>query len=176
MGWVPGQTLLKPLEKFFMTSFIAKMISATVLTVTLSFGLTSISSAYQPPAKPEIYVVMFRADWCAPCKIVEPRLGQALAGLHDPAIEYVNIDISGGQGEWNSHAVFDRQIVPQYNKWLGVTGFAAIIDADTKRTLGCVNMNYNAEAMQIHIQNLKRLALTNQPNFDLTCPEANNPV
>ena len=159
-----------------MTSLITKLLSAAVLVVAFSLGLSSVSFADQPAVKPDIYVVMFRADWCAPCKVVEPRLSQALAGLHDPAIEYVNIDISGGQSEWNSHAVFDRQIVPQYNKWLGVTGFAAIIDADTKRTLGCVNMNYNAEAMQIHIQNLKRLALKNQPNFDLTCPEANNPV
>lgn len=159
-----------------MTSVIAKIISAVTLIATTSFGLSFTSSAYQSASKPEIYVVMFRADWCAPCKVVEPRLEQALAGLHDPAIEYVNIDISGGHGEWNSHAVFDRQIVPQYNMWLGITGFAAVIDADTKRTLGCVNMNYNAEAMKIHIRNLKRLALENQPNYDLTCPEANNPV
>lgn len=159
-----------------MTFFIPGKIYAALITVTMFLGLTSVSSAYQATAQPDIYVVMFRADWCAPCKIVEPRLSQALAGLHDPAIEYVNIDISGGQGEWNSHAVFDRQIVPQYNMWLGITGFAAIIDADTKRTLGCVNMTYNIEAMEIHIRNLKRLALKNQPNMDLTCPEANNPV
>ena len=159
-----------------MTSLFTKFLSAAVLALAFSLGLSSVSFADQPAVKPDIYVVMFRADWCAPCKVVEPRLSQALAGLHDPTIEYVNIDISGGQGEWNSHAVFDRQIVPQYNMWLGITGFAAIIDADTKRTLGCVNMNYNAEAMQLHIQNLKRLALKNQPNFDLTCPEANSPV
>jgi thiol-disulfide isomerase/thioredoxin len=159
-----------------MTSLFSKIIPAAVLVMILSLGFSSGSVAYPPAVKPDIYVVMFRADWCAPCKVVEPRLNQALAGLHDPAIEYVNIDISGGQGDWNSHAVFDRQIVPQYNMWLGITGFAAIIDADTKRTLGCVNMNYNAEAMQIHIRNLKRLALKNQPNTDLTCPGANNPV
>lgn len=158
-----------------MTSLFKKMMASVCLALAVVLGSAVAGSAYQTP-HPDIYVVMFRADWCGPCKIVEPRLSRALAGLHDPGIEYVNIDISGGNGEWNSHAVFDRHIVPQYNMWLGITGFAAIIDADTKRTLGCVNMTYNQEAMQIHIRNLKRLALKNQPNYDMTCPKANNPV
>lgn len=140
------------------------------------FGLSLPAKAEQATVQPDIYVVMFRADWCAPCKIVEPRLSEALATLQDPKIEYVNIDISGGSGGWNANAVFDREIVPQYNMWLGITGFAAIIDADTKQTLGCVNMNYNTDAMTMHIRNLKKLALSNQPNTDFTCPEANNPI
>ncbi|MEL6686937.1 MAG: thioredoxin domain-containing protein [Pseudomonadota bacterium] len=125
---------------------------------------------------PDVYVVMFRADWCAPCKIVEPRLSDALHSLQDPRIEYLNIDISGGNGSWNANAVFDRGIVDQYNRWMGVTGFAAIIDADTKRTLGCINMTYDTAAMTTHIRNLQNQAQRNQQSFDLTCPEPNNPV
>ncbi len=146
-----------------------------IIATSLALGLSSVSSAYQP-AQPDIYVVMFRADWCAPCKIVEPRIDEALATLQDPKIEYVNIDISSGNGDFNANTVFDRQIVRQYNMWLGVTGFAAIIDADTKQTLGCVNMTYNTDAMTAHISNMKKLAVNNTPSFDFTCPEANNPV
>lgn len=148
----------------------------TFAVLAIGLGLSSFTAAYPSNAQPDIYVVMFRADWCPPCKVVEPRISEALATLNDPKIEYVNIDISSGNGEWNGHAVFDRQIVAQYNKWLGVTGFAAIIDADTKQTLGCLDINYNTDAMTMHISNMKRLALTNQPNFDFTCPEANNPI
>ncbi|MGB3455719.1 MAG: thioredoxin domain-containing protein, partial [Litorimonas sp.] len=125
---------------------------------------------------PDVYVVMFRADWCAPCKIVEPRLSQALRSLGDSRIEYVNIDISGGHGAWNANAVFDRGIVDQYNSWMGITGFAAIIDGDTKRTLGCLNMNYETDAMATHIRNLQHQAQRNQQSFDLTCPAPNQPV
>jgi thiol-disulfide isomerase/thioredoxin len=125
---------------------------------------------------PDVYVVMFRADWCAPCKIVEPRLNQALNSLRDPGIEYVSIDISGGHGDMNAHTVFDRGLVKQYNAWMGVTGFAAIIDGDTKRTLGCVNMMYDTQSMAMHIKNLKTFAIANQPTMDVTCPEPNNPV
>lgn len=153
------------MKKLFKTA-----ISATVLTL----GLGSIGNTMQPT--PDVYVVMFSADWCAPCRIVEPRLNEALLNLRDPGIEYVNINISRGNGDVNAHTVFDRGIVSQYNTWLGVTGFAAIIDADTKRTLGCVNMNYDASSMTMHIKNLKSLAQSNGTSFDMTCPEPNNPI
>jgi thiol-disulfide isomerase/thioredoxin len=153
-----------------MKTLLKTAIAATALT--LGMGSTANSMAKTP----DVYVVMFRADWCAPCKIVEPALGQALSKLRDPGIEYVNIDISRGNGDLNAHTVFDRGLVKQYNSWMGVTGFAAIIDGDTKRTLGCVNMTYDAESMAMHIKNLKTYAMANAESFDITCPAPNNPV
>jgi len=134
------------------------------------------TEAYTPnPA--EMYVVMFRADWCGPCKIVEPNIDRALSKLADTQIEYITIDITTpARSERGAHLAFDRNIVPQYNSWMGVTGFAAIIDADTKRTLGCVNMVYDAGAMAMHIKNLKTYAVSNQVTQDVTCPEPNNPL
>lgn len=151
-----------------MKNFVKPALSA----ITLTIGMSSLAQAYQPQT-PDVYVVMFRADYCAPCKIVEPALSQALRNLNDPRIEYVHIDIGSGNGERNAHLVFDRGIVPQYNTWLGVTGFAAIIDGDTKQTLGCVNMKYDADSMAVHIRNLQTAAQRNQPSFDLTCPAPN---
>lgn len=148
--------------------FAASFVTATTVAQAQTYRTAK--------AVPDVYVVMFRADWCAPCKIVEPRLSEALRTLQDPRIEYVNIDITGGSGSWNANAVFDRGIVDQYNRWMGVTGFAAIIDGDTKRTLGCVNMTYDAAAMTTHIRNLQSQAQRNQQSFDLTCPEPNRPV
>lgn len=145
-------------------------------TFTILFVLLATSFTYSnAQQRPDIYVVMFRADWCAPCKIVEPNLHQALTNLNGPGIEYVVIDITTPLlSERSAHSAFDHNIVQQYNQWMGVTGFAAIIDANTKQTLGCVNMQYNAQAMTAHIRNLKTYALANQPAFDLTCPAPNN--
>lgn len=151
------------------------LLKTGIAAVAFSLGLSSFSHAYQAQT-PDVYVVMFRADYCAPCKIVEPALSQALNNLADPLIEYVHIDIGAGNGERNAHLVFDRGLVKQYNKWLGITGFAAIVDGDTKQTLGCVNMTYDAGSMAMHIRNLQSAAQKNQMSFDLTCPAANNPV
>lgn len=154
-----------------MKNFLKSLIPSALLTL----GLGGAANAYNFNT-PDIYVVMFHADWCAPCKVVNPALDQALKQIRDPRIEYVRIDISGGNGDYNANAVFDRGIVQQYNMWLGVTGFAAIIDGDTKQTLGCVNMTYDAQSMAMHIRNLQAAAQQNVATFDLTCPEANNPV
>lgn len=146
--------------------------------IALSFILLAashITAKAQVQNMPELYVVMFRADWCAPCKIVEPNINQALHSLRDPSIEYVTIDISDPNlSEISAHHAFDRQIVPQYNRWLGVTGFAAIIDATTKTTLGCVNMQYAPDDMAAHIRNLKTYAVVDKAALDFTCPEPNN--
>ena len=148
---------------------------SALAALMITFGLGSMAAAYQPQT-PDVYVVMFRADYCAPCKVVEPALNQALTTLRDPRVEYVHIDIGAGNGEQNAHTVFDKGLVQQYNMWLGVTGFAAIIDGDTKQTMGCVNLNYDASSMAMHIKNLQTLAQSNQSNFDLTCPAPNNPI
>ena len=151
------------------------LVKASIATLALTFGMSSFSNAYTG-STPDVYVVMFRADYCAPCKVVEPALYQALDTLADPRIEYVHIDIGAGNGEKNAHTVFDRGLVQQYNNWLGVTGFAAIIDGDTKQTLGCVNMTYDSASMAMHIRNLQGAAQQNQPSFDITCPAPNLPI
>jgi len=141
-------------------------------------GLSSLFAASIPAqaqSQPELYVVMFRADWCAPCKIVEPSIAQALNILGDPSIESVTIDITTPQdSEISAHRAFDRNIVSQYNSWLGVTGFGAIIDATNKQTLGCVNLKYTPQDMAAHIRNLKTYAVADQVALDFTCPAPNN--
>lgn len=152
-----------------------KYVKSSLAALALTLGLSGATQAYQAPA-PDVYVVMFRADYCAPCKVVEPALNQALSNLADSRIEYVHIDVGAGNGERNAHTVFDRGLVQQYNMWLGVTGFAAIIDGDTKQTLGCINMTYDSGSMAMHIRNLQNAAQNNQTIFDLTCPEANRAI
>jgi thiol-disulfide isomerase/thioredoxin len=150
---------------------MTKLIKMMFLSLIMALGYGTVTQAQQ---RPDMYVVMFRADWCGPCKIVEPNLDRALRMLNDPSIRFVTIDVTDSQRiERSAHIAFDNSIVAQYNQWYGVTGFAAIIDADTKNTLGCVNMMYDAGAMAAHIKNLKTYAVTNQPSFDITCPAPN---
>lgn len=156
-----------------MTKFM-KLIFLPLLLL-LSIGLTA-QFATQAQQRPVMYVVMFRADWCGPCKIVEPNLDRALRSLNDPSLEVVVIDVTDGPRiERSAHIAFDHQIAAQYNMWYGVTGFAAMIDADTKNTLGCVNMMYDAATMANHIKNLKTYAIANQQSYDITCPAPNAP-
>lgn len=139
-----------------------------------ALALLASSAQSQNYTQPQMLVVKFRADWCGPCKIMEPSLDQALRSLNDPSIRLVSIDTTNGAtSQVAAHNAFDANVVKQYNQWLGITGFAVMIDADTKNTLGCVNMTYDAQMMATHIANLKSLALSNTPSMDLTCPAPN---
>lgn len=136
----------------------------------LTSALPVIANAQMQPA-PTMQIVKFRADWCAPCQIMEPSLDSALRQLNDPSLQLISIDTTNGAtSQQAAHVAFDANIVQQYNQWLGLTGFAVMIDADTKNTLGCVNMTYGPDMMATHIANLKGLALSNTPSFDITCP------
>ncbi len=160
-----------------MNKFTKTLLSSLVLVAAISGVVATVQAHAQIGAanRPDMYVVMFHADWCGPCKIVEPNLNKAMQTLNDPGLELIVIDITDApRTEYSANLAFDRQIVPQYNQWYGVTGFAALIDADTKRTLGCVNMMYDAGAMAKHIANLKTYAINNQSSMDLTCPQPNN--
>ncbi|NNE57790.1 MAG: hypothetical protein HKN36_06745 [Hellea sp.] len=158
--------------KFILPLFTGFAMSAGAQTNQPYYPAPMPSAQVQPV---DMYVVMFRADWCGPCKIVEPRLDQALNQLADSGIEHVTIDSSDPPRSKNSaHLAFDRDFVQQYNSWWGVTGFAAMIDADTKQTLGCVDLTYDAASMAMHIRNLKEFAMSNQQTFDVTCPAPNN--
>jgi len=141
------------------------------LLCVLAFAFLGLNISATAQQRPDMYVVMFRADWCAPCKIVEPNLERALKILGDPGIQFINIDITDPfRSERSAHLAFDAAIAKQYNQWYGITGFAAMIDADTKNTLGCINMMYDVGAITAHIKNLKTYALANQTNVDITCP------
>ena len=141
-------------------------------------GMSATAQIYGQIAAPrtEMLIVKFRADWCGPCHIMEPSLDAALNALNDPSLRLLSIDTTNGAtSQAAAHVAFDANIVSQYNQWLGVTGFAVMIDADTKNTLGCVNMTYSPDVMASHIANLKGLAQSNTPNVDLTCPSPNRP-
>lgn len=151
-----------------MNSRLKTLFAATFIAAS------SISSAANTGTIPsDMYVVMFRADWCPPCKVVEPRLKNALGKMGDHRIEYVEIDITDhARTEISAHKAFDRQIVAQYNMWYRITGFAVVIDADTKQTLGCINSDFDQASMQLHLKNLKTYAISNQVTQKMDCPPA----
>lgn len=143
-----------------------------ILTAGLMLAAVLPANA-QNYVKPELQIVVFRADWCGPCKILEPSLDKAMRSLRDPSIRVVTIDTTKGATFEVANVAFDSNVVDQYNMWAGLTGFAAIVDPDTKRTLGCLNITYDPGGMAAHISELKKIALQNGQNFDLTCPQPN---
>lgn len=123
------------------------LFSATVLTS--AFGATAFA------ASPDVYVVNFRADSNPESVQLDSTLASAIA-IAGVSAEEVTIDTStAAKWEKGGHEAFDRDIVPVFNKWVGLPGFAAVVDAKSKRVIGCVNSKFDASEMA---QELRKMA------------------
>jgi len=108
-----------------------------ILGTAVLCAMTTTASAAE---RPDVYVVKFRADNCVTCNIMEDQLDQAMSMVRSSKVELVAIDSSTGlKWEISAHKAFDRDFVPQFNDWVGLTGFVAVIDRQSRRTVGCVS-------------------------------------
>ncbi len=109
------------------------------LITIASIAVMSMTATVANASDASVYVVKFRSNDCATCAVVDNQLNSALNMVQSPAVKEVVIDSSDAlKWEKSAHTAFDHNIVKQFNNWVGLTGFVAVIDANTHRTLGCV--------------------------------------
>lgn len=124
---------------------LTAFISAVALTS--AFGATAFANS------PDVYVVQFKQDDNLQSQQLDAELNIAMAMVSNA--EQVVIDSSNpAKWEKSAHEAFDRDIVPVFNKWVGLPGFAAVVDANTKRVIGCVNGNFDSSEMAEEIRKM----------------------
>ena len=124
-------------------------------------ALTTAIAAPALASSPDVYLVNFRSDKSAESQALDTQLYSALAQVGGN-VETVTIDIStAAKWEKGAHEAFDRGIVPVFNKWVGLPGFAAVVDARTKRVIGCVNSQFSASEMAQEIRRMSAQATGN---------------
>ncbi|MGB0906034.1 MAG: hypothetical protein ACPGVT_00970 [Maricaulaceae bacterium] len=152
--------------------------------LTMFFGGVILAANFGSAAfanSPDVYVVKFRADDNAESTVLDAQLPSAIA-MAGANIEEVVIDTStAAKWEKGAHEAFDRDIVPVFNKWVGLPGFAAIVDAKSKRVLGCVNSSFDAGEMAKELRKYAASAsgqprMSNASTITKTtkCPAAHN--
>jgi len=123
---------------------LTALVSAFALTS--AFGATAFAA--------DIYVVNFRNATDVKSQQLDSQLASALA-ISGVNAEEVVIDTStAAKWEKGAHEAFDRDIVPVFNKWVGLPGFAAVVDAKSKRVIGCVNSTFDANEMAREIRQM----------------------
>jgi len=110
-------------------------------------GFAAAISAEAFATSPDIYVVNFRNDKNTESQVLDSQLATALAMVGGSAEEVVIDTSTAAKWEKGAHAAFDRDIVPVFNQWVGLPGFAAVVDANSKRVIGCVNGQFSANEM-----------------------------
>ena len=129
---------------------------------------------------PDTYVVNFRNNDAAESLTLDSNIRDALAMANVNA-EEVTIDTStAAKWEKGAHEAFDRDIVSVFNKWVGLPGFAAIVDARTKEVISCVNSKHSASEIAQEVRQKTMMAagraVTSDATFTKTtqCPPAHN--
>lgn len=116
-----------------------------------------VTTAFAAPAfaaNPDVYVVNFRNAQDNNSARLDGQLAAALAVSGVNAEEVVIDTTTAAKWEKGAHEAFDRDIVPIFNKWVGLPGFAAVVDANTKRVIGCVNGTFTANEMAEKIRQM----------------------
>ena len=159
-----------------------KLRTATLMSGFVTLIMTAPAFAASIQKLPDLYVVNFSHQADPNSQKLQAVIPTAIrqSGIN---AEHVTIDTSTG-AKWTkgAHEAFDRDIVPVFNKWVGLPGFAAVVDAKTKQVLGCVRPEQASGEIASDIRKLASKA-NNQPHFQQAssmssspnaCPEAYN--
>lgn len=143
-------------------------------------ALLSAMIALPAMASPDVYVVNFRSDAEPTSPILDKALSDAIS-MAGVEAEHVIIDTTtAAKWEAAAHDAFNRNIVPVFNRWVGLPGFAAVVDADTKSVIGCVTAEIPTQTMASEIRRMATMAngrpvVTRVSSTSATqCPEAYN--
>ncbi len=147
----------------------------TSIIATAALGMAAFTA--NAGERADVYVVKFRSDNCSECSILESNLDRAMAMAGTSKAKIVNIDTTNAlTWEVSAHRAFDANIVPVYNKWVGKTGFVAVVDAKSRRAIGCFDAKEDVYKMANFVKSAAGLphdrAVANRNDF--RCPAAQN--
>ena len=146
---------------------ILKLFAATLI---VGAGLAAPAFANSP----DVYVVNFRNNQDANSQQLDSQLASAMAIAGVNAEEVIIDTSTAAKWEKGAHEAFDRDIVPVFNKWVGLPGFAAVVDANSKRVIGCVKAGSSASQMADSLRELSARATgratLSRASYDFTPP------
>lgn len=96
---------------------------------------------------PLVQVVFMTADWCPNCEVLRPELAAAVSRVEGAVRIDMDVTTPARRAQSRDIAIANG-LAPQHDAWIGRTGFAAIVDASTHRTLGCVTSSYRAPEIE----------------------------
>lgn len=130
-----------------------------VLMPASSLGTQSSPQAAEP-GKPKLIALLMYADWCASCRVLEPKLNEVKREFQGKPVLFTRFDLTDE---------FTKDQSAQYAAWVGLgeyyvenegkTGFLLLIDAESKKLLGKVTKEKSPD----EIRSMLKHALMGHP-------------
>jgi len=141
-------------------------LAATTLAVTgLAFaqhpghsGMQQTQARADEKARsPEVLVVAFHADWCPACQTLGPKMMKGVfPEIKDEPYLLVKLDLTDRDSNQAEYMLSALGLGNLWEKYGRKTGFALVIDAQTKEVLHTLNASENPEAMVADIRSAIR--------------------
>jgi len=119
-----------------------KLLGIFVLVFAVMFSM-----AHAASQKPEVIGVLFYADWCGSCKVLDPAIEKARgkSDLDNNPILFVRLDLTNATTRHQSELMAQTLGMGDfYEKNAGKTGFMLLVDADTKEVISTLTKAVDA--------------------------------
>lgn len=155
------------------------MINRAILALFLAvFGSAQIAFA-----EPTLRIVSFTADWCPTCRVLDPRIEDAIRLSDTSKIVLSQFDLSDKRGGDRpdldaAHREMARKwdVEDVWSKYRGRIGFAVITAFDSGEALGCLGLGMDAAYMQrnldLAIRVVDSAAPGARPKVAPECPDS----
>jgi len=117
--------------------------------------LVGYDSTHRDEARaPNVIVLAFHADWCAGCKVLGPKLmNDVLPALKDKPYLFVKLDQTDRNSKQAEYMVASLGLGKLWSEHGGKTGYALVIDAQTKQVVDTLRYTQEPTAMVSSVQN-----------------------
>ena len=105
--------------------------------------------------KAEVYSVLFYADWCGSCKVLDPNIEKARgqSDLDNKSVLFVRLDLTDATKRHQSSLMADALGLGNfYKENAGATGFALLVDAETKKIITKITKKSDAKVISSQIK------------------------
>ena len=135
-----------------------------VATVALSGRTHDVAPEYLRAEEPEIVAATFSAAWCAPCRILEPRLAGVIPRFADDPVKFVKLDFTRGPHEEVEALARREGLSDVYRRFGGASGFTLLVDRETGEVIDMLTIDHSDRAMRAAIA--QAIAAAKQPGAD----------
>ncbi len=125
-----------------------------IALISVLFGFSSLMTQASE-TKPEVLGVLFYADWCGSCKVLDPAIEKARgkSDLDNESVLFVTLDLTDATTRHQSELLANSLGLSElYAKNEGATGFMLLIDAETKEVVTRLTKKADANAITAEIK------------------------
>ena len=145
-----------------------KKVIITVSLITTVLVTTIAAIAAEVASKPAVIGVLFYADQCGSCKILDPKIQAVKKEFTDKPILFTRVDLTDDYTKSQSQMLASMLGISEiYNENAPKTGYMLLINAKDKKVLGKLTKTQSEEEIKTTIKTaLDKKSVTEHPKSE----------